>query len=176
MNLSSAQSIAERIAAELQPYCSRLEIAGSIRRRRPEVGDIDLVCLPKSGPDLTAMLERCAVNATPLKKGDQYVVFTLRNGFQLDLWIAHDGGFGENPGLFETELKRVPANWGMLLLARTGSAMHNVFLAQAAKRQGLHFNPHKGILRGAQVIASSTEEEIFAALSLPFIRPEDRER
>jgi DNA polymerase (family 10) len=174
--LALAQRLAEHIAAELQPYCSRLEIAGSIRRRRPEVGDIDLVCIPKNMGHLTELLNRCAQKATPLKKGDQYAVFTLQNGFQLDLWIAHDGGFGEDPGLFETELKKVPSNWGMLLLARTGSARHNVYLAQVAKQRGLHFNPHRGVLRGKEIVASCTEEEIFSVLGLPFIRPEDRER
>jgi DNA polymerase/3'-5' exonuclease PolX len=64
----------------------------------------------------------------------------------------------------------------MLLLARTGSADFNIWLARTAKVRALHFNPHQGILRGDQVIASRTEEEIFSALGLPFIRPEDRER
>ena len=176
MNLSAARRLAERIEVELQPHCDRLVIAGSIRRHRPEVGDIDLVCLPKDMEHLTALLTRCAQTATPLKKGDQYAVFTLKDGFQLDLWIAHDGGFGEDPGLFETEMRKVPSNWGMLLLARTGSARHNIYLAQVANRRGLHFNPHRGILRGKEIIASRTEEEIFSALGLPYIYPEDRER
>ena len=66
-----------------------------------------------------------------------------------------------------------PSNFGILLLARTGSAMHNVWLAQAA---GLHFNPHRGLLRRGALIASAEEVEIFKALGLRFIPPEDRER
>ena len=167
MNLSAATKLAERIRAELAPHCDRIEIAGSIRRRRPECGDIDLVCLPKFG-GREAMIERCNQSATLDKCGSQYVVFTLANGFQLDLWFAHAGG-GD---LFAPE----PSNWGALLLARTGSAAHNIHLCSVAHAKGLHFQPHRGLERRGTVVASETEEAIFSALGLDFIRPEDRER
>jgi DNA polymerase (family 10) len=63
----------------------------------------------------------------------------------------------------------------MLLLARTGSKEHNIKLAALAKSKGLTFSPHEGIKRGEQILASETEEAIFAALGLPYIAPEDRE-
>ena len=47
MNLQQAQQIAERIKSELAPHCDRIEIAGSIRRKKPEVKDIEIVCIPK---------------------------------------------------------------------------------------------------------------------------------
>ena len=168
MILAAAQILAEKIADELQPFCSRLEIAGSIRRRRPEVRDIDLVCIPKGYAGRAGILSRCAQVSRLIKEGDQYVVFMLPGGFQLDLWFAHE----DIPNLLDV----TPSNWGMLLPARTGSADHNIWMARTAKVRGMHFNPHQGILRGDQVIASRTEEEIFSALGLPFIRPEARER
>jgi DNA polymerase (family 10) len=168
VNLTTAQALAERTAAELQPFCSGLEIAGSIRRRRPIIRDIDLVCVPRGMAGREAILDRCAQSSIMTKRGDQYVVFELPGGFQLDLWFAHDD--------IENLFDMTPSNWGMLLLARTGSAEHNIWLARTAQVRGLHFNPHQGILRGDQVIASTTEERIFSALGLPFIRPEDRER
>jgi DNA polymerase/3'-5' exonuclease PolX len=174
MKLDLAQRLAERFAAELQPYCSRLEIAGSIRRRRPEVGDIDLVCIPRGVEGRAAILSRCATgpDARRVKEGEQYVVFEYVSpagwAAQLDLWFAHE----DQTDLFDF----TPSNWGMLLLSRTGSAMHNVCLAQQAKGLGLHFHPHQGILEGRQVVASRTEAEIFHLLGLNFIRPEDRER
>jgi DNA polymerase/3'-5' exonuclease PolX len=174
MNLALAQRLAERFAVELQPHCSRMEIAGSIRRRRPEVGDIDLVCIPRGVEGRAAILARCALGPTAkkIKEGEQYVVFEYVSpggwAAQLDLWFAHE----DQNDLFDF----TPSNWGMLLLARTGSAMHNVYLAQKAKAHGLHFQPHKGIISGDQVVASRTESEIFHLLGLNFIRPEDRER
>jgi DNA polymerase/3'-5' exonuclease PolX len=167
MALSPARKLAEKIVAELAINCDRIEIAGSIRRSRAECGDIDLVCVPKPGGK-AHIIERCQRAGDLLKHGEQYCVFVLRNGFQLDLWFAHNGG-GD---LFAPE----PPNFGVLLLARTGSAMHNVWIAQQAQARGLHFNPHKGILRGREVIASTEEADIFAALQLGFVAPERRER
>jgi DNA polymerase (family 10) len=173
--LAQARALAEKIAGALREHCVRLEIAGSIRRGRPYCGDIDLVVLPKSVEAITAILDRCAVTAKPLKRGEQYVVFTLANGFQLDLWIAHPDC--DVPGdMFGHGAERQRCNFGVLLLARTGSAMHNVWIAQQAQALGLHFNPHKGILRRGEVIASAEEADIFRALQLDFIPPERRER
>lgn len=173
--LVRARALAERIAAELAPYCERLEIAGSIRRARPTVGDIDLVCLPRPG-QLLPLLRRAALNAKPAKRGDQYVVLALANGVQLDLWIAHAGGIGDDSTLFESEMRRVPSNFGVLLLSRTGSAAHNIWIAQRAQALGLHFNPHRGVMRGRQIVAAAEESEIFAALGLDYVPPERRER
>lgn len=106
-----------------------------------------------------------------LKNGAQYVEFLYNHPtagtVQLDLWFAHAG----KSDLFTGS----PSNWGMLILARTGSKEHNVKLAATAKRQGLLFSPHEGIKRGDEIIASKTEEEIFAALGLAYVEPERRE-
>lgn len=177
--LPVARKIGEAIAAELAPYCAQIEIAGSIRRGRAYCGDLDLVVLPKAGDSIRPLLDRCARNARAVKHGDQYCVFELRNGWQLDLWIAHPGTVSE-PTLLEPEPQPIdPPNFGALLLARTGSAMHNVFIAQQAQAKGLHFNPSRGITRGGRdgrVIASESESAIFTAIGLPWIAPENRER
>lgn len=177
--LAEAERLAERVRAELAPWCSRIEIAGSIRRRRPWCGDIDLVLLPSCRAAVARIVERCSVNATLEKKGDQYVVFTLKNGFQLDLWFAHNGEISEGD-LLSTPTETAPGNFGVLLLARTGSAMHNVWIAQQAQARLLHFNPHRGIqasaAKTARVIASEEEADIFKALGLDFIPPERREK
>jgi DNA polymerase/3'-5' exonuclease PolX len=169
MNLSQAQKLAQRIAEELQPFCTRIEIAGSIRRRRPEVNDIDLVCLP-SNP--LALRERILRNAALVQDGQMNMIARLANGFQLDVFMARP----ESKELFETR----PGNFGSLLLCRTGSRGHNVFLVEHAKSLGLVWNPYYGVYdsRSGQAIclASETEEEIFKALQLSFVEPERRER
>ncbi len=142
--LEKAERIAGGVLAALKPFCERLEIAGSIRRRRPWVGDIDLVVLPSCGANIVRILDRCALNATREKKGEQYVVFRLANGFQLDLWIAYPDY--QEPGDLLGEVGPFQrCNFGVLLLARTGSAAFNCWIADQATARGCHFNPHRGI-------------------------------
>lgn len=178
MELSRAQGLAERIVAELQPFCERIEIAGSIRRRRRFVNDIDLVALPKRH-QVNALRERVRRNTTLISDGDQALMVRMRDGTQLDLWIASR----EKRDLFGT----TPTNFGSLLLCRTGSKEHNIWLVEQAKRRGLRWNPHHGVFgpwgwpevkesAHTVLLASATEEEIFTALGLEFIEPERRER
>jgi len=132
MNLNQVTEIAERIRAELAPFCERIEIAGSIRRRKPEVGDIEIVCIPKTyetgmfqggdtvvDPDFCAMVDRWpAVKGKPTGK---YTQRLLPDGINLDLFIAR------------------PENWGLIFAIRTGSAAysHDV-LAAGWCRAGYH--------------------------------------
>jgi DNA polymerase (family X) len=166
MNLAHAQKLADRIAEELRPYCSRMEIAGSIRRRRPEVGDIDLVCLA-SNP--IALRDRILRNSALVQDGGMNLIARLSNGVQLDIFLAQPS--------FKDLIEQRPGNFGSLLLCRTGSVAHNVFLVEHAKKLGLKWNPYYGVFdaRG-QCLASETEEEIFKALRLEFVAPEKRER
>lgn len=123
--LAEAEAAAKTIAAIISPVCERVEIAGSIRRRRPEVGDIELIAIPKIDyetvpsptldiftPDLQATTQRrrhrlwefLDLQRTPFtKKGDVYRQFYWES-WQVDLFTA-----GAD-------------NWGLILLIRTGSA------------------------------------------------------
>lgn len=171
--LGRARKFAEKIVGELSPFCDRIEIAGSIRRGRAEVGDIDLVCLPRDEGQLDQLRARARkTNPWTIEDGKMQLLIILETPLgpiQLDLFFASHPDrhmFGVSPG-----------NWGSLLLCRTGSAQHNIFLVGAAKRRGLRWNPYWGIFdaHGASV-ASETEEEIFKALELDFVKPEERER
>ncbi len=172
MKLTRAQGIAEKIVVQLAPYCERIEIAGSIRRARPEVGDLDLVILPKP-EQLHAIKTRCAQRCAVVTNGEQNCIYRMElsdhSQFQLDIFFAR-------PATRDL-LNTAPGNFGTLLLCRTGSKEHNIFLVEHAKRHGLRWNPYRGVIDGAQnVIASETEADIFKALELPWIKPEDRER
>jgi DNA polymerase (family 10) len=164
--LETADRWAEQILDELRPHCTRIEVAGSIRRRRPVVGDIDLV-IQTDTP--MAVRERILSSAAEIvTNGKQTLIVTLSNGVKIDAWFAHP----DQPELF---VPGRPCNWGSLLLCRTGSAEFNVWLCQLARRSGLHWRPHDGLFRGNHCLASDTEEAIFDALRLPFIPPEKRE-
>ena len=191
MNLVAAQRLATKIRDELAPFCEQIEIAGSIRRQRPQVNDVDLVCLPKGAQGQHDLIERCLRSARCTKTGEQYRVFTLENGFQLDLWIAHAG---------QEDLlgKKTPGNYATLLVCRTGSKEFNMMLAQRARGLLLHWNPHAGLMkligrafvdfRGADgrrqgecvpigdYLPTPTEEDFFRTLQLEYVKPEDREQ
>lgn len=172
MNLSRALVIAGKIQEQLAPLCERIEIAGSIRRARPEVNDIDLVILPRAG-QLTAIKARCEQKCQGVRDGEQNCIYRLplpdRTEIQLDLFFAR-------PATSDL-LNTAPGNFGTLLLCRTGSKEHNIYLVEHAKRRGRRWNPYRGVMDGAgQVLASETELDIFTALDLPWIKPEARER
>jgi DNA polymerase (family 10) len=181
--LDRAQVIAEKIRAELAPFCDRIDVAGSVRRKRPFCNDVDLVLLVKDVCD--GELRRRVIsspNSRVLKNGADIMSFILANGVQVDLFFAKHA---EN-----TLLEYVPGNYGMRLLAMTGSKEHNIFLARRAKAQGLHFHPYKGLMRGGsyhykpeggeeykggEVFRGEEELEIFRELGLGWIEPELRE-
>ena len=168
MKLCDAYRLADRIKSELLQYCDQIEIAGSIRRARPEVNDIDLVILPKPGQEL-ALRNRIKARTTISIDGPQTLIVRLSTGFQLDVWIAHPP---------ERDLVRTtPGNFGTLLVSRTGSREHNIYLCQRAIDLGLKWDPHHGVKDAAgQICASETEQDVFAAIGLPWIPPVQRER
>jgi DNA polymerase (family 10) len=65
--------------------------------------------------------------------------------------------------------------WGILLLVRTGSKEHNIKLCQHAINKGMKLSVSNGLMKGNEVIASMTEEDIFKGLGMDYIKPEDRD-
>jgi DNA polymerase/3'-5' exonuclease PolX len=169
MELTHALAIAERVHAALAPFCDRLEIAGSVRRRTPQVKDLELVAIPKQVPADLFGAERqvdpafCAVVTQWVKvKGEptgKYTQRLLPEGLKLDLFMADADSFG------------------LIYAVRTGSAdfSHRVLATQWVK-QG--YKSHGGRLmrlRDGQVIPIREEAELFALLGLPWVEPPKRE-
>jgi DNA polymerase/3'-5' exonuclease PolX len=142
MNLPSAQRTAENIVTQLAPFCEKIEIAGSVRRERNVVNDIDLVILPKPGA-IPKIKERCERNMQIFagrRPDPNNVTFVNdKTGLQLDLFFAH----GEIVDL----VSRVPTNWGAVYLCRTGSKEHNQQLCIHAHTRGLKFAPYRGVVK-----------------------------
>jgi len=162
---TKARRYADHIAAALQPFCNRLEIAGSIRRLRDYCGDIDLVAEPR---DAVALRARILEGGAVVQNGPQNIHIRLKNGVEVQVFLARPAA----ADLLETK----PGNWGSLLLLRTGSREHNIYLLERAKSLSLRWSTHEGVFDGAKLIASETEEAIFDALKLPFIEPPSRQR
>ncbi len=162
LELAQAQKIADSVVARFRPQCSVIEIAGSIRRRRPLVHDIDIVLIPNSPYALDRVLMEMAIEegGTPRDiKGGSSVSRLRHQRFMLDIY------------------KATPTTFPTLLLIRTGSKRHNIYLAARAKQKGWHLHANGDGLFNAdgERVAGDTEESIFEALGLHYVEPELRE-
>lgn len=162
--LSHARGWAAEAVEALYRHTQRVMIAGSIRRLRDDVGDIDLVLLDPTAENPWARHQigeaLSALGYVQQKDGERIATFTREGTCALDLYYA------------------TPETWGITMLVRTGSAAHNIKLTQVAQRMlpARALRVSQGIVDTAgRVIASQTEEEIFKALGITFVRPEDRE-
>jgi DNA polymerase (family 10) len=163
--IDQAQSQAERISALIREFPGIDEItpAGSLRRGRETVGDLDLLVTgPACEPDVvSAAVEHVAALSLIdklLAKGQNKVSFTLRNNLQVDVRL----------------LPR--ASYGAALQYFTGSKMHNVALRQRAIKRGLTLSEYALLrLEDNVIVAAASEAEIYNALELDYIPPEMRE-
>ena len=166
--LARAEIIAEATRAALAPHCERIAIAGSVRRRRPFVGDIELVCIPRLvpaglfGDALITDPDFCAgVTQWPAVKGKpdgKYTQRRLPDGIMLDLFMA------------DVE------NWGAILAIRTGSAdFARHILATGWVKAGYHSEDGRLRARDGSIMPVREEPDLFALLGIPFVEPEARE-
>jgi DNA polymerase (family 10) len=176
LRLEDAQREAAWIVAKFDYLCDQVVVVGSIRRQRPEVNDIDIVVVPKAPRD-----ENWDRIAKELKHA--YLMEQINKGPKL-MRFAHraEDRLGAVADYTVDIYRATPQTWGILCLVRTGSKEHNVKLCNLALRRGMKLSAAEGLLKpidtsGALManIACKTEEEIFAALGLPFIEPKDRE-
>ena len=161
MILEEAQNIADRIKSQLAPHCERIEIAGSIRRKRPNVKDIEIVCTPKPY-DIGMFSSGIAtvINQWDKVKGElpcKYTQRILPEGIKLDIFFTEVG------------------NWGNIFAIRTGSAdfSHKV-LASGWVKAG-----YKGVdgylTKNGKPIAILEEEDLFRLINMDYIEPKKRE-
>ena len=154
MKLSDGQKLAEEILKILHPFCEKVAIAGSIRRHKAEVHDVDLVLIPKPLVDIVGILQS-KLGAKVEKRGSRIISLKI-NDVGVDLNLATKESF-------------VP-----LLLFRTGSWQHNMKLASKAKRLGLKFSPY-GVFKNGKRVDDNTGEGIFKVLGEDYISPEERD-
>lgn len=155
---AEADEYAQTLLAHLRtvPDVERLECAGSYRRGRETVGDLDILAV---APEPNALMDRLAAFdsvAAVLARGDTKMTVRLQPGLQVDLRVVP------------------PESFGAALQYFTGSKQHNVVVRGLAKARGLKINEY-GVFRDDVYVAGRTEEELYAALDLPWFPPELRE-
>ena len=158
IKLVTAAQYAEPLVAYLQkvPGVDQVVVAGSYRRRKETVGDLDiLVSAAKSDKVMDTFVRYDEVRDV-LAKGTTRGTVLLRNGLQVDLRVVAKKSFGAALYYF------------------TGSKAHNISVRRRAQQRQLKINEY-GVYKGDKQIAGTTEASVFEAIGLPFIPPELRE-
>ena len=159
IRLADAEDIAGPLVEHLRSVdgVRAVEVAGSYRRRRDTVGDLDvLVSASRNAPGVMDAFAGYEDVAEVLAKGSTRGTVRLRNGVQVDLRVV------------------APASFGAALFYFTGSKAHNIAVRKLAIARGLKLNEY-GLFRGDRGVGGRTEQDVFDAVGLPFIPPELRE-
>lgn len=158
VNLGTALPIAEEIVSEINkiPGAEKTVFAGSLRRMRETIGDIDILTQSEDGKRIIQSFTSMPFVKNVLASGDTKGSVLSHKGIQIDLRVVG------------------PDSYGAALQYFTGSQAHNVKLRTIAVRKGLKINEY-GLFRGDKKIAGGTEADLYKKLGLPFIPPELRE-
>lgn len=155
-------AVAEQYAEPFKNYLAQtpgvyqVVIAGSYRRRRETVGDVDLLVTAKRGSPVMERFVNYDQVAQVLAHGATRGSVKLDNGLQVDLRVVPQSSFGAALHYF------------------TGSKAHNIAIRRLGQRKRLKINEYS-VFHGDKRIAGATEESVYAAVGLPFIPPELRE-
>jgi DNA polymerase (family 10) len=141
---------------EQHPAVTLVEPAGSLRRARDTVGDVDIVACSDRTADVSRYFVDYADVARVMSQGPTRASVELKQGLQVDLRVVAAESFGAALHYF------------------TGSKAHNIAVRTLAMKRGLKINEY-GVFEGEQRVAGETEASVFAAVGLPWIPPELRE-
>jgi DNA polymerase (family X) len=165
--LNVASDVAERIVATMSamPGCERCEYAGSLRRFKETVGDVDiLAAASESGPLMRTITELPGVTDI-IAQGDAKTSVRISTGHPAQA------------GSIQVDLRVVPPDcWGAAMLYFTGSQAHNVAIREIAVRKKLKLSEY-GLfdVESGDLLVSATEEEVYARLGMAWVPPPLRE-
>ncbi len=163
---------AETVKSTLTPYCGRIEIAGSIRRKKPEVGDIEIVAVPKIFFGVNLFMEKISEDSAldlfkwvllgkTINNGSRYKQIELETGLPLDLFIVLP-----------------PAQWGVIFMIRTGSAEFSKSMVTPRAYGGKLPNCYRvkdgAVWMGETMIETPEEADYFKLCDMDFVPPEKR--
>lgn len=155
-------STGEIILKSILEYLSRnkaitkIEVAGSFRRRKETIGDADILVACRSGHDAIDYFVKYDQVRRVLAQGETKASVELRSGFQVDLLVVSE------------EI------YGAALVYFTGSKEHTISIRKIAMAKGLKLNEY-GVFRGEKLVAGTTEKDVYGAIGLDYIEPELRE-
>ena len=159
VSIGRARPVALALLAELErmPGVRKAEMAGSLRRWRETVGDIDLLVAAADSKEVIRRFAGLPRVARVLGQGETKVSVELQDGLRAQVWV------------------HPPERFGSALQYATGSQAHNVRLRELAQQRGLSLSEHGFKKAGGGEILCGSEEEVYRRLGLPWIPPELRE-
>ena len=158
MLISVALPLAENLLAEIRKIggIERADVAGSLRRRRETIGDVDVLVISKDSPNALKQITELPVVKQVLGLGDTKATVIIEGGIQVDVRSVA----GES--------------YGAALQYFTGSKQHNIHLRTLGRKHGLKFNEY-GVFRGERRIGGAEEADVYESLKMPLMPPELRE-
>lgn len=159
--LGRALPLVEEVIAELKSKASswidRISSAGSLRRGKETIGDIDILISAKDSSSVMNVFTHLSCVEEILAKGETKSNILTRQDLQIDLRVVS------------------PDSFGAALQYFTGSKSHNINLRGRAARKGWKINEYGVFTQAGKKVAGGNEKEVYACLGLPFIPPELRE-
>jgi len=152
-SLEDAQSVADKLIEALKPFCSRVQVSGSIRRMKPEIGDIDLVVIPSELEEFLPKVKEII----DFDYGGTKKVFGLYEERPINIFLSDEDSFGAC--LYQT----------------TGPAIYNIRKRAKVKKLGYKLNEY-GLFNAetGEKLAGKTEESIFEFLNWNYKEPNIR--
>jgi len=130
-------------------------VAGSYRREKETVGDIDILVVTKSAEEVSEAIGKLNIVRDIVAQGEKKISFDLHNGLRVDVRLVKAD------------------QWGAALMYFTGSKEHNIAVRKVAIRHGWKLNEY-GLFDGDKVVASKEEKDIYDALELTWYEPKER--
>jgi DNA polymerase/3'-5' exonuclease PolX len=180
--LDDGLRVAIQLMAQLEPYVERMCIVGSVRRKKRDVGDVELLFIPKIEMHRVDMFQEEAVDLCAFRINALVESFYLRKRLNKD---GHIAGWGERNklALFAENLMPVDLfsttteNWWVSLVIRTGGKDTNLRLTMGANRLGRTLNAYGcGVTdrKTGIVTAATSEREVFELCDVPYLEPVQR--
>jgi DNA polymerase (family 10) len=157
-HIDEAKAEADAVVEDLLELASvtQASVAGSCRRCRETVGDLDVLATSTDSQEVMNRLAAHERVEQVLARGGTKQRVRLRSGIEMDLRVVPDESYGAAMQYF------------------TGSKEHNIVIRRRAQERGFKLNEY-GLFRDDELVAGRTEEEVYAAVGLPWIPPELRE-
>lgn len=158
MLIGVAFPLAENLLGQIRAnkLVERAEVAGSLRRRKETIGDLDVLIVSKDSPLVLKELTGLPIVRQVLETGTTKAAVMIEGGIRVDIRAVAQESFGAALQYF------------------TGSKQHNIHLRKLAREQGLKFNEY-GVFRGDRRIGGKDEADVYGALKMPVMPAELRE-